>query len=90
MTFSTFKIPMKVKCIEAVSSLVSTQYPNLDFGTVGKIYMVSAIVPNGCYYVLRGEHLGPLMGEVGEVNHLVNMWRFAPVQWMTEKGVVDV
>ena len=89
MTYSTFRIPLMVKCVAETNQHMRETHPNVDFGTIDKIYMVAAIVPNGCYYVLRGEHLGPLMGEPGSVNHLVNMERFLPIQWMTENGIVD-
>lgn len=83
----TFRVPFRVRCIAPVPSHVQQAHPGLDFGTPGALYDVSAVVPNGCYYSLRGLHLGPLMGEPGAPNHIVNMSRFEPVAWMTENGI---
>lgn len=84
-----FRIPLMVKCIAETNQHMREKYPSIDFGTIGKTYMVAAIVPNGCYYVLRDGHMGPLIGEVGAPNHLVTMERFIPIEWMTENGSVD-
>lgn len=89
MTFSPFRIPLKVKCVMQTNESMRRSYPNIDFGTIDKVYMVHSVIPNGCYYVLRGEHSGPLLGQPGEVNHMVNMERFVPTEWMTENGIVN-
>jgi len=39
------------------------------------LYTIERIIPNGCYYVLRG------LGRPGEVNYFVNMDRFEPTCW---------
>lgn len=82
-----FRVPLRVRCVKPAGAVIRRSHPDLDFGTPGVLYDVSAVVPNGCYYVLRGVHLGPLLGEPGAPNHLVNMARFEPVEWMTENGI---
>ena len=82
----TFNVPMRVRCIQRTNLVM---HLSADFGQIGEIYDVQAVVPNGCYYVLRHINGGDLLGQPGEVNHLVNMERFVPIQWMTENGIID-
>ena len=82
-----FRIPLVVRCIKEFHS---PMYPETDFGRLGVEYNVQMVIPNGCYYVLR--HLsGEMLGgpENKRQNHLVNMDRFEPIQWMTENGICD-
>lgn len=67
------KFPVAVKCVKEFHSVI---YPDMDFGKLHKEYFVKRIVPNGCYYVLRG------LGEEGTPNHFVNAERFVPISYM--------
>ncbi len=71
------RLPYSVRCIKEYKT---PMYPDLDFGTLGKVYDVLCIIPNGHYYVLRG------IGEPGEPNYLLNMDRFEPEMWNFEYG----
>jgi hypothetical protein len=70
------RLPYTVECIKEYKC---SMHPGVDFGQLGKEYHVDCIIPNGHYYVLRG------LGQIGEVNHLVNMDRFKPVLWNFEE-----
>lgn len=83
----TFRLPLTVRCIAEVGEKTKKLWPGVDFGKLNEIYTVQAIVPNGCYYVLRKNHFGDMLGQPGEANHLLNMDRFEPIEWMTEEGI---
>lgn len=80
-----FKLPLVVRCIK---ENISAVYPTVNFGELGKEYDVFSIIPNGCYYTLRERHQGPMLGNPGAPNYIVNMDRFEPIEWMTDKGIV--
>ena len=86
-TGQEFRVPLTVRCIQEVSEAFQSRHPGVDFGTLGKQYSVNNVIPNGCYYVLRGAHMGELLGEPGSVNHLLNMDRFEVIEYMTENGI---
>jgi hypothetical protein len=67
-----FRVPYSAKCIKEYKSQM---YPDVDFGQLGKVYLIDKIIPNGHYYVLR---------DLGEPNYLVNMDRFEPMHWDDE------
>lgn len=73
------KIETRVRCIREFNSASN---PEVDFGKLHELYDVYAIIPNGCYYVLKRLD-GTLLGQPGEPNHLVNMERFGIV-WTVE------
>lgn len=66
------KFPDIVKCVKEFHS---DMYPDTDFGVLNRNYEVNRIVPNGCYYVLRG------LGKEGAPNHFVNAERFVPISY---------